>query len=425
MADIRAPKFKWFPFSIKQKMILTWWIKGVSPYADKAVFICDGAVRSGKTLLMSLSYVLWVMDTFQFERCGMAGKTIGSFRRNVLFTLKIILRLRGYKVQEHRTESYITISRGGVENYFFIFGGKDEASQDLVQGFTSCGFFFDEVALMPESFVNQAVARCSVEGRKLWFNCNPDGPFHWFKLEWIDNVEEKNGWRLRFSLEDNPSLSPETIRFYRSMFKGVFFKRFILGLWVVAEGVIYDMFSELNEYEDGEGPDYSLYHRRYFSIDYGTTNPCVFLEIVEQGGIYYQENERYYDSKKEGRQKDDSEHVDDLLEFIADKPYAACMVDPSAASFKVTARRKGIRIKDADNDVLDGIRLVASLFALARYKINKQKCPMTRQELGSYIWDDKARLRGVEQPKKENDHAMDAMRYFCKTVVKWIKGWKK
>jgi PBSX family phage terminase large subunit len=429
MAILKEAPFKWVPFSNKQKQILTWWCKGISPYADKEVLICDGAVRSGKTVIMSLSFVLWVMDTFNFQRAGMAGKTIGSFRRNVLFTLKIILRLRGYKVKEHRTESYITISKGSVENYFFIFGGKDEASQDLVQGFTSCGFFFDEVALMPESFVNQAVARCSVEGRKLWFNCNPDGPFHWFKLEWVDKIDEKNGWRLRFLLTDNPSLSEATIAFYKRMFKGVFFKRFILGLWVVANGVIYDMFSETdNEYDDGEGPNYDLYHRRYYAIDYGTTNPCVFLEIVEQDSIYYQENERYYDSKvgdgHGARQKDDAEHVDDLIKFIGDKQYRAIVVDPSAASFKITAQRKGLRLKPADNEVLDGIRLTASLFALKRYKINRQKCPKTRQELGSYIWDDKAALRGVEQPKKENDHAMDAVRYFCKTIIKWIKGWK-
>jgi PBSX family phage terminase large subunit len=317
-----------------------------------------------------------------------------------------------------------------VENYIYIFGGKDERSQDLVQGFTSGGFFFDEVALMPESFVNQAVARCSEEGRKLWFNCNPDGPFHWFKREWIDKAEQKGLWRLRFLLEDNPSLSAKTITFYKNMFSGVFYKRFILGLWVVAEGIIYDMFhEEENQYSEGEGPDYSLYHRRYYTIDYGTVNPCVFLEVIEQNGIYYQESEYYYNSKKPdgtSQQKEDSEYADDLEAFIGSKPYVVGIVDPSAASFKVAAKRRGIRLKDARNDVEDGIRLTASMIKLRRYKVNRDKCPNTIKEFSSYAWDAKKALKtGNEEPVKMNDHAMDAVRYFNYTIVRVIRGWDK
>jgi PBSX family phage terminase large subunit len=412
---------------------LTWWVKGdnaktgkpISPYADKDVIIADGAVRSGKTVIMSLSFVIWSMSEFSYTKFGMAGKTIGSFRRNVLFLLKIILRLRGYRVRDKRSDSLLIVSKNNVENYYYIFGGKDEGSQELVQGFTSGGFFFDEVSLMPESFVNQAVARCSEEGRKLWFNCNPDGEYHWFKVGWIDQLVVKNALHIHFLLDDNPSLSKKTIEFYKRMFTGVFYKRFILGLWVLAEGIIYDMFEEDNVYVDGDGPDYGLYHKRWYAIDYGTTNPFVCLEIIEQAHKYYVENEYYYSSKERGRQKDDAEYVDDIVNFISGKPYHSIIVDPSAASFKIAARKKGLRMRDANNDVLDGIRLLASMIALRMMKVNK-RCKMLLKERASYIWDEKAAMEhGVERPVKENDHAMDAWRYFAKTVVRAIKGTKE
>ena len=177
--------FKFQPFSKKQKQVLTWWLP-TSPVKDRDGIIADGAIRSGKTVSMSLSYVMWAMTTFSGQNFGMCGKTIGSFRRNVLFWLKLMLKSRGYGVVDHRSDNLIVVSKNGIENYFYIFGGKDERSQDLIQGITLAGCFFDEVALMPESFVNQATGRCSVDGSKFWFNCNPDGPYHWFKVNWID-----------------------------------------------------------------------------------------------------------------------------------------------------------------------------------------------------------------------------------------------
>lgn len=426
---MKAAKFKFIPFSIKQKKILTWWCDG-SPHKDKDAIICDGAVRSGKTVIMSLSFVIWAMDTFNNQFFGMAGKTIGSFRRNVLFTLKLILALRGYIVEDKRSENMIVVRRKIgkgknatiVENSFFIFGGKDERSQDLVQGFTAAGFFFDEVALQPQSFINQAIARCSVEGAKLWFNCNPDGPFHWFKLEWIDCLKEKNAYRLQFSLDDNPSLSEKKKEFYRKMFKGVFFLRYVMGLWVMAEGIIYDMFGEENQYDDGgeEGPNYDLYYTRYYTIDYGTTNPFACIEIIQQGKMNYADNLYYYNSREKNIQKTDDEYVTDIIEFIGNKRYTAIIVDPSAASFKVAARKRGLKMKDADNEVLDGIRLVASLFSLKRLKVNREKCKPLIREAGSYVWDSDAAEKGKEQPIKENDHVMDALRYYCKTIIKLI-----
>lgn len=177
--------FHFKPFSQKQRKVLNWWCES-SPVKDYDGIIADGAIRSGKTVSMSLSFAIWAMDTFNGQNFAMCGKTIGSFRRNVLFWLKLMLKSRGYRVTDHRADNLVIVTRGETENYFYIFGGKDERSQDLIQGITLAGVFFDEVALMPESFVNQATGRCSVEGSKYWFNCNPDGPYHWFKVNWID-----------------------------------------------------------------------------------------------------------------------------------------------------------------------------------------------------------------------------------------------
>ena len=202
MSKIKKAIFKFKPFSKKQRMLLNWWCPD-SPVKDKDGIIADGAIRSGKTIAMSLSFVIWAMFTFNGQNFGMCGKTIGSFRRNVLFWLKLMLKARGYKVEDHRADNLVIVRRKGIENYFYIFGGKDGRSQDLIQGITLAGCFFDEVALMPESFVNQATGRCSVDGSKYWFNCNPDGPYHWFKINWIDKKKEKNIIYLHFTMDDN------------------------------------------------------------------------------------------------------------------------------------------------------------------------------------------------------------------------------
>jgi PBSX family phage terminase large subunit len=416
---IRQAIFKFKPFSQKQLKVLTWWLPS-SPVKDMDGIIADGAIRSGKTLCMSLSFVLWAMTSFSGQNFGMCGKTIGSFRRNVLFWLKLMLKSRGYGVADHRADNLLVVTRGDVTNYFYVFGGKDERSQDLIQGITLAGVFFDEVALMPESFVNQATGRCSVKGSKFWFNCNPQGPMHWFKVNWIDKAGEKRLIYLHFTMDDNLSLDDDIKRRYKAMYVGVFFKRYILGLWVMAEGAIYDMFHDGLLFGDDDGPDMRQPYTRYYAIDYGTTNPCVFLEVIRLWKVSWVVDEYYYNSRKEGRQKDDEEYVNDLIKFIGDKTYNAIIVDPSAASFKVAGRKKGLVFRDADNEVLDGIRLVASMFAMGLLRIHK-KCVNFRNEVSSYIWDDKAAARGVEQPLKESDHAMDAVRYYAKTVIKAVR----
>ena len=235
--------FKWGALSSRQKKVLCWWHKD-SPYANYNGIIADGAIRSGKTVSMAFSFVVWAMSNYDRYNFAMCGKTIASLRRNVLGTLKNQLRARGYTATERRADNLLVVAKGDVANSFYIFGGKDESSQDLIQGITLAGVLFDEVALMPESFVNQATARCSVEGSKFWFNCNPGSVTHWFYQGWVLKCKRRKLLYLHFTMEDNLTLSEETKARYRSQYSGVFYKRYILGMWCVAEGLIYLQFAE-------------------------------------------------------------------------------------------------------------------------------------------------------------------------------------
>lgn len=413
--NTRIQIFRFQPFSRKQKKVLTWWIPS-SPVKDYDGIIADGAIRSGKTVSMSLAFVMWAMSTFNGQNFAMCGKTIGSFRRNVLFWLKLMLRSRGYQVSDHRADNLVEISRGEVTNYFYIFGGKDERSQDLIQGITLAGVFFDEVALMPESFVNQATGRCSVEGSKYWFNCNPDGPYHWFKVNWIDKRKEKHLLYLHFTMDDNLSLSEQIKSRYRSMYSGVFFLRYIEGLWAVAEGAIYDMFDEKRHVVDSIAlPQQPLY---YVSCDYGTQNATVFLLWCKAlDGRWTCLREYYYSGRDTRKQKTDSEFADDLGEWLDGIVPERVIVDPAAASFIAELKRRGYNVKKAKNDVLDGIRFVASLLNQDQI-VFLRCCENTIKEFASYIWDEKAADRGEDKPVKIRDHAMDAVRYMCYTIIR-------
>lgn len=409
--------FHFKPFSLKQRKVLNWWCD-TSPVKDKDGIIADGAIRSGKTVCMSLSFVFWAMANYSDQNFAMCGKTIGSFRRNVLMILKLMLRSRGFVVADHRADNLVEISRNGVTNHFYIFGGKDESSQDLIQGITLAGVFFDEVALMPESFVNQATGRCSVDGSKYWFNCNPDGPYHWFKLNWLDKAKEKNLLVLHFTMDDNLSLSERIKERYRNMYTGVFFKRYILGLWAMAEGIIYDMFSEERHVKTIlEYARQLIDGGRYVSIDYGTQNATTFL-LWNKGrdGKWYCIREYYYSGRDKGIQKTDAEYAEDLKKFLDGTPIKAVIVDPSAASFIAELNKHGFTVIQADNAVEDGIRLVATLLNTERIAFS-QSCKNTIMEFASYIWDPKAAERGEDKPIKQHDHAMDAVRYFCYTIL--------
>ena len=404
-------------FGEKQLYTLTWWSDAAMH--DYDAIICDGSIRAGKTMTMAVSFILWAFTAFDKQVFAICGKTIESVRRNIVTHLP--QWLDGIvRIQERRSENLLIISFAGKTNRFYLFGGKDEGSAALIQGMTLAGVMFDEVALMPRSFVEQALARCSVEGSKFWFNCNPDSPEHWFYKEWIQKHKEKNALYLHFTMKDNNSLSEKVKKRYENMYSGVFYDRFIRGLWVVAEGLVYDFFQSKKE-TIIKTVDMNDYNEFYVSIDYGTINPCSMglWGVNSEGAARIRES--YFDSRKEGRQRTDEEHYQALVELVEDLPITRVIVDPSAASFIECIRRHGeFRVKPAINSVIDGIRITSSLLNAGMIRIDPS-CKDCIREFGLYRWDEK---KTSDTVLKENDHAMDEVRYFCNTVLrkkfKWL-----
>jgi PBSX family phage terminase large subunit len=406
---LKQVAFRFQPFSRKQKQILTWWLpeSGVS---DADGIIADGAIRSGKTVCMSLAFIQWSMHSFNGQNFGMCGKTVGSFRRNVLSVLKQMLPARGYTIRDRRTDNLVVISRGSTENYYYIFGGKDEGSQDLVQGITLAGILLDEIALMPESFVNQATGRCSVDGSKFWCNCNPAGPEHWFKKQWIDERQKRNLLYLHFTMEDNLSLSEQIRARYRAMYTGIFYRRYILGQWCLAEGLVYEFDPERHVTHDL--PECGEW---YISCDYGTLNPFSAGLWCVRDGVAVRVAEFYHSGREQQRQLTDEEYYRAIEQLAGDRDIRHIVVDPSAASFIACIRsHKRFSVRKAKNDVMYGIRLTAMMLQAGVIKIGSG-CKDAIREFGLYRWDDKGE---VDKPVKENDHAMDDIRYFCATVMR-------
>ena len=401
-------------FSPKQKTVLTWWLPG-SPHREREAIVCDGAVRSGKTLAMGLSFFLWAMVCFDGQKFGVCGKTISSLRRNVLSEILPRLEAMGAGWTEKRTENLVTVRFGGRKNQFYIFGGRDESSAGLIQGVTFAGILLDEVALMPRSFVEQACARCSVAGSRLWFNCNPAGPGHWFYKTWIQEAEQRNCLRLHFTMEDNPSLTAQIRERYQRLYTGVFYRRFILGQWVQAEGRVYDFFQPEMAREAPQGP----FSQWYISCDYGTVNPTSMGLWGKQGEVWYRVKEFYHDSRREMRQLTDEEYAGELEKLAGGRPITAVIADPSAASFIEVLRRRGWNVRKADNDVLSGIRRTSDCLKEGKIVICRD-CGDCLRELEEYVWDLSSGAR--DRVKKEHDHAMDDMRYFVATVLAKREG---
>ena len=386
-------------FSPKQRAVLDWWRDG-----RYDAVICDGAVRSGKTFALSVSFFLWAMARFQRQKFGLCAASIGGVRRNLLAQARPVLTGLGFRWEEVVSRNEVTLRGGGRENTFYLFGGRDEGSFASIQGLTLAGVLLDEAAVMPRSFVEQAAARCSVQGGRVWFSCNPAGPEHWFYKEWIRKAEEKRALHLRFTMEDNPALSPAVRARYERMFRGTFYQRYVLGEWAAAEGLVYDFFQAEAMPPAPEGG----FARWRISCDYGTRNPASFGLWGELDGIWYRVREFYYDARERGRQKTDGEYAQELRRLAGGRCIETVIVDPSAASFMETLRREGWNVRKADNRVLEGIRRTASALKSGRIVICRT-CGAAAREFGLYRWEDGG---DGDRVRKEFDHAMDDIRYF-------------
>ena len=410
--------FRLLPFSKKQKQAMLWWRAG-SGHEHQRMILADGAIRSGKTIAMLMGFLLWSQETFSGQEFILAGVTGGSLRRNVLVPMFRLLETLGIDWEWKRTEARIIIGN----NVYHLFGADKDNAQDKLQGMTAAGAFADEAALFPRSFIDQMIGRCSVAGSKIFMNCNPNGAYHYLKTDFIDRAEEVGLFRLHFTMDDNPALSPEIRESYARSFRGAFYRQYILGEWVSAEGAVYPMWDDgENTYgpgeAPGEGPDGEAELagcRRFCAVDYGTANPCVFLDVIDDGKIFWIENEYYWDSAERRRQKTDAEYANDLAVFLGGDRNVQVIVDPSAASFKTELRNRRFRVIDARNEVREGIATTAVLIGNRQVKVNRRNCPALLKEMHGYLWDEKARQRGEERPLKERDHAMDALRYLCHT----------
>lgn len=394
--------------SEKQRKILAF------PYSKYDALICDGAVRSGKTSIMMWAFVSWAMENFSGYRFGICGKTVDSACKNIIQPfLTMTLARERYSLRWRRADHILEVTRQGRTNAFEVFGGRDESSFMLIQGRTLAGILLDEVVLMPESFVNQALARCSVEGSKLWFSCNPGSPQHWFYLNWIKRPEAHDALYLHFDMTDNPALSEKVLKRYESMYTGVFYDRYIRGKWVLAEGLIYPMFGESCLLDSLPETDRRV--EWYVSADYGTLNPFAALLWRWDGETAVLASEYYHSGRGTQKLKTDEEYYTEIEQWVGDLPIRAFLVDPSAASFIETVRRhKRFRVRHAKNDVLPGIMTTERYLQNGTIKICRN-CENTIKEFGLYRWDEAS---NEDRPIKENDHAMDAVRYFAYTILR-------
>lgn len=301
----------------------------------------------------------------------------------------------------------------------YVLGSDNRNRVDAIRGMSIEYCYGDEVATWDGSIFEMLKSRLDKPDSTFDGTCNPDTPTHWFK-EFLDS--DADIFQQSYTIYDNPFLLPEFVHNLEKEYAGtVYFDRFILGKWTLAEGLIYKIFSQdKNIYEGELEPGIRERCLQYVAVDYGTANPTVFLKILYDPDerMVYVDDEFYYDGRKEVSQKTDQEYGECLEQFSPKERTSAVVIDPSALSFRVLCRRLNYRVREADNDVLDGIRDVSTLLSVGRIKVNA-RCKSTLKEFGTYAWDEKAAIQtGAERPIKQNDHAMDALRYFVHTVIK-------
>lgn len=370
-------------------------------YSDNRINIWEGSVRSGKTFSSILKFIKELKDGPP-GNAMIVGVSRDAIQRNVVMELCSLL---AFPCPTPKSTQMNIMNR----TVFFV-GANDERAQKRIQGATLALAYVDEVTLIPQGFFKMLLSRLSVPNAKLFATCNPDSPFHWLKSDFLER-NDLNLKHWKFKLEDNPSLSDEYINNLKAEYSGLWYKRYIEGEWVLAEGTVYDFFNE-DDHLLNLPPGPAEYY--IVGIDYGTANPTAF-SMVGYNKKYYPniwlEKEYFYDSKKYNRQKTDSDYVEDIQRFIEGKNVKAIYVDPSAASLKVEMHRNNItQVYDADNDVINGIRFQSKLLSNGTFKIMKN-CSNVIREMQTYRWDEKASKHGDDKPIKENDHSLDSLRY--------------
>jgi len=374
-----------------------------------------GPVRSAKTVSQILRWIEYIAEDAPPAEAGsklvMAGKTERTLRANILDPMKDYLGSEfNYSIGSHKADLF------GEE--IELYGANDERAEEKIRGITCRGAFGDEVSLWPESFFKQLQMRLSVEGAMGFYTTNPGAPKHYLKTDYIDKADTLGINEFYWPIENNVFLPKTYIEGLKQQFTGLYYKRFILGHWVQAEGAIYDFFEEKPPYviSSSNLPKAKL---KYGAFDYGTQNAFAF-------GIFgvnpdtlpriWLEREYYYSGREQNRQKTDGEYSRDLKEFIGKDKLVKIFGDPSAESFHTQLRRDGFfGVTDADNSVLDGIRTVARLLKNGEFAIS-DACKHSIEEFLGYVWDPKAAERGEDKPMKVNDHCVDFLRYFLHSM---------
>lgn len=336
----------------------------------------------------------------------MCAKSLTTLKRNCLILL-----------QELVGEDNFTFSLPQKEGKLFgrkilLEGANDIRSESKIRGLTLQGAYCDELTQFPRDFFTMLLSRLRLPGAKLIATTNPDAPGHWLKVDYIDRQDELNFLDVKFLLDDNTTLPEDYVRNIKAEYTGVFYDRFILGNWVLAEGLIYPMYKDALE-----APPDSAAEQYILSIDYGTLNAFAALLWGRYGDVWYAVDGYYYSGRNTGIQKTDEDYGNDLDAWL--KPYTQngerikTIIDPSAASFITLLKKKSIyRVREADNAVLDGIRETASCLQLGKIKINPDISEWIT-EVEGYVWDEST---ADDRPVKVNDHYMDSMRYFVKTM---------
>lgn len=379
--------------------------------SDARINIWQGAVRSGKTYSSLLRFIE-LLRKGPDGHAMIVGVTRDSLQRNIIIDL---CRLLGTRVPGSKSTEMVVFGR-----YIYFVGANDESSVRRIQGSTLALALVDECTCIPEAFWTMLLSRLSVPGAKLLATCNPENPLHFIKTKYIDRKDDLDLKTWKFLLEDNPVLTESYInslkKEYSAEGNSMWYKRYILGEWAVAQGLVYDGFDEMNGYvEDYPKPNYYV-----GAIDYGTTNPTCCLIAGVSPKIWPQihvEDEYYYDSRATGRQKSDAELADDIKEFIGWRTLDALYIDPSAASLKIELLNRDLPVLDALHDVIPGIRTVHKFIAHKNIVVHKS-CKNLLQEIKTYSWDHKAAMRGIDKPTKESDHACDALRYLIYSEFK-------